>query len=441
MTNHTADTSTGTDPDAAVAALGAAARNVISSFDGDLPPGTAANTLERLTAVHRQVDALKLAMLAPIARMEASGQLLEESGQKSVKAYMMHTWGLHPGEAERLALLATGLHTETLPHTAQALAEGVLTVGEAAALASGAEREVKKRDTNTHPDAEQYRSMIETGLVGAKRERTTMSVQSLTRAANALGLELNPDRPEKNEEQAFTARGAQMRRAFEGTFHFQAWGPASDAEKLRAALESYTAPYDGHAPVPEHARTYDALVAAAGFAHGHHGCRNSPGPKALITVTVPLSTLVGVEGGAPATTQDGNVLATSVVRAMAPQAQLRRLVFDDRTGLPLDLGRAHRLAPGYLRTLAFAKHSTCAWQGGCDVPVSQCEADHITEFSHGGTTSAENLQPLCSTHNRLKYRRATHRHTGTRTGSGGKSPPEKTAPPDGTPGGGRTRHP
>src|SRR5699024_6382783 len=115
-----------------------------------------------------------------------------------------------------------------------------------------------------------------------------------------------------------------------------------------------------------------------------------------------------------------------------------------------------RLAPGYLRTLAFTGHSTCAWGGGCDVPVSRCEADHITEFSHGGTTSAANLQPLCSTHNRLKYRRSTrHTHTGTTTQAqahpdtggtgtgtgtgtqlggkspppGAKGPPEATGPP------------
>ena len=446
MTNHTAAPGTGTAPDAAVAALGAAVQGIIASFKGDIPFGAAAGVLERIAAVHAQIDALKVALLAPLAQMEASGELLEEGGQKSLGAYLTHGWGIHAGEAERLALLATALHQENLPHTAQALAEGALTLGEASAIASGAEREVKKRDTAARPDAEQYRSMIETGLVGAKRKREAMSVQSLTRTANALGLELNPDRPEKNEEAAFAERGARLRRTFDGTFHFEAWGPAGDAEKLQAALESYTAPYDGDAPTSRYARTYDALLAATGFAHGHHGCEAAPGPKAVINITVPLSTFMDLnnqtphpdqpqgqdgaqgpgEGGGPARTEDGHVLAASIVRAMAPQAQLRRLVFDNRTGLPLDLGRAQRLAPGYLRTLAFAQHSTCAWKGGCDVPVSRCEADHITEFSHGGTTSAANLQPLCSTHNRLKYRRNTRRNK-TGAGAGAKTP----SPPDG----------
>ncbi|WP_235997345.1 HNH endonuclease signature motif containing protein [Nocardiopsis coralli] len=129
-------------------------------------------------------------------------------------------------------------------------------------------------------------------------------------------------------------------------------------------------------------------------------------------------------------TEDGNVLALSAVRAMASTAQIRRLIFDDRTGLPLDLGRAHRLAPGYLRTAAFAGHTTCAWSGGCDVPVSQCEADHITEFSHGGETKATNLQPLCSTHNRAKYRRSNGKNPtgGAEGGAHGGSGTEATEP-------------
>lgn len=39
-------------------------------------------------------------------------------------------------------------------HTAQALADGTLTAGEASANASSVEREVEKRDTTAHPGAE-----------------------------------------------------------------------------------------------------------------------------------------------------------------------------------------------------------------------------------------------------------------------------------------------
>ncbi|WP_328807055.1 HNH endonuclease signature motif containing protein, partial [Nocardiopsis coralli] len=456
-------------------------------------------------------------------------------------------------------------------------------------------RQVENRDVGENPDEELYRAKLEHGLANLKRVKPATSVQTLDRTAHALGLTYNPNRAEKNEEAAFAERGARLQTSFAG-FTFQAWGPASDGERLKAALASFTAPYGatektpggaegttgtgadielipaGESVTSRYARTYDALISAAGFAHGHHGhttngngngfagattvaagtdsvghadgagagagsggpaaatgatagggCSQPPGTKAVINITVPLSALLGfgfafntdtdtnnsdgangvghtgaagavgaaTAGGANTTgatgntgasaapgpepgaepgpdpgggtgggvtttatataggtnantgppsttpdfpgpsgfpgvpvssgvavTEDGNVLALSAVRAMAPTAQIRRLIFDDRTGLPLDLGRAHRLAPGYLRTAAFAGHTTCAWNGGCDVPVSQCEADHITEFSHGGETKATNLQPLCSTHNRAKYRHTRTENTPT-NGTGG----------------------
>ncbi|MBE3002334.1 HNH endonuclease, partial [Nocardiopsis sp. HNM0947] len=163
---------------------------------------------------------------------------------------------------------------------------------------------------------------------------------------------------------------------------------------------------------------------------GGDGATNTnTGPPSATTDFPGYSGFPGVPvSSGVAVTEDGNVLALSAVRAMAPTAQIRRLIFDDRTGLPLDLGRAHRLAPGYLRTAAFAGHTTCAWSGGCDVPVSQCEADHITEFSHGGETKATNLQPLCSTHNRAKYRRSNGKNPtgGAEGGAHGGSGAEVT---------------
>ena len=291
MTNHTADTThtgPGTAPDAAVADLVAAVEVFIKTLAGDVPFGAGAYVLERMKAARDQMDQLTFAMLAPLAQMESSGELLEAGGQKSLKAYLTHAWGIPHGEAERLMYLAQNLHNETLPQTAAALEEGTITVGEAAAIASGAEREVEKRDAKANPDADEYRSKIDTGLAGLKAQKPSTSVKTLTSTAHALGLELNPDRPEKNEEAAFAERGARLRTTFGGSFTFEAWGPASDGERLKAALASFTAPYGatektpadtfgvgvipaGESVTSRYARTYDALISATGFAHGHHG--------------------------------------------------------------------------------------------------------------------------------------------------------------------------
>ncbi|MBE3002469.1 HNH endonuclease, partial [Nocardiopsis sp. HNM0947] len=130
----------------------------------------------------------------------------------------------------------------------------------------------------------EYRARIEAGLVGAKRENPATSVATLKHTAHRLGTALCPQRGEKDEQGAFEARGARLSRGFQGDFHFTAWGPASDAERLEAALASFTAPFDaesdGGAVRAKSTRTYDALLATVDFAHGHHGCEKAPGPKA-----------------------------------------------------------------------------------------------------------------------------------------------------------------
>ncbi|MBE3002316.1 DUF222 domain-containing protein, partial [Nocardiopsis sp. HNM0947] len=312
MANDTTDhahPAPGTGPDPAVSALMAAVAVFIQTLSGDVPFGTGGTVLERMKAVREQIDQLTFSMLAPLAQMEASGELLAEGGEKTIKAYVTHAWGIGPNEAERLMYLARNLHHGTIPKTTEAIEAGALTVGEAAAVAAGVEREVEKRDTNAHPDADEYRAQVDTGMMAFKAHKASMSVKNFDQAAHALGFDLNPDRAEKNERAEFAERGARLRSNFAG-FSFEAWGPVSDGERLKAALASFTAPYgtteknpdtgacaDGteaasggpgnaggsdiglippsEAVTSRYGRTYDALISAMGFAHGHHGHTNT----------------------------------------------------------------------------------------------------------------------------------------------------------------------
>ncbi|WP_017614523.1 HNH endonuclease signature motif containing protein [Nocardiopsis salina] len=416
MTNHTAAAHTGPGNDPVAARAFAAVQEFAQTFQGDIPFGAAGEMIARVEKAHALIETLTLATLSPLAAMESSGELLHSGGQKNVETYLTHARGIGGTHAKPLGVLARGLHEGGLPLTSAALEEGAVSVGEAAAIAVCVKEQTNKRDTAQWPQEAGYRARIETGLVGLKRERPRTSVATLKWTAHRLGAGLCPGRAEKDEQAAFEARGARLSRGFEGDFHFTAWGPASDAERFQAALDSFTAPVgseaDGGVVRAKSTRTYDALLAAAGFAHGHHGCAKAPGPKAYLNITVPLATFQGQSGSDAAVTGDGHTLALSQVRALAAESIMRRLVFDPGTGRTLDLGRGHRLAPKGLREAAFAGHTRCAWDGGCDVPASWCEADHIVEFSAGGTTSLDNLQPLCRTHNRLKYRhsiKADHR--------------------------------
>ncbi|WP_460778734.1 HNH endonuclease signature motif containing protein, partial [Nocardiopsis nanhaiensis] len=135
---------------------------------------------------------------------------------------------------------------------------------------------------------------------------------------------------------------------------------------------------------------------------------------AMINIMVPLPTFLGLQAegdgkaAGPAMTQDGQVVSMAAVRALAPNSVLRRMITSPKGDRVLDVGRTQRDATGALRDAGMFGHTTCAWYQGCNFPASGSEADHKQSFSAGGSTSADNIQPLCSDHNRLKYRRETN---------------------------------
>ena len=141
------------------------------------------------------------------------------------------------------------------------------------------------------------------------------------------------------------------------------------------------------------------------------------------------STPNGQQGGFAAT-QDGQVIAMEAVRQMAENSILRRVITDPDTGKPLDVGHGMRNAPEQIRTMANHGHTTCAWYQGCDTPISDTEADHIQSFSRGGKTSAANIQPLCPTHNRLKWRMENNPHRAQCKGRTAHQKPDPEPPPE-----------
>lgn len=103
-------------------------------------------------------------------------------------------------------------------------------------------------------------------------------------------------------------------------------------------------------------------------------------------------------------TGDGHPLPPPHAVATALLGQVRRVVIGGN-GLTIDLGRRRRLFSGPSRDAVMGNHRHCVWVG-CLVPVSQCQADHLTSFNgpRHGSTSPGNGAPLCGRHNRLKER-------------------------------------
>ena len=395
----------------------AGAREMAVEFSGrDIPFGCEADVLAQFGRLNQETDRVRYGMLPALARMEATGALLEEGGQRSIQAWITHQWGTSPVEAKSLATLARALHRQQLPLVEEAFQASALSLGEACAIATSTEKATaewaKVLETADEefraqrPSVEGFRARLEFGLIGFKAECPQASVRQLRDAAKWFVARLDPDKADRDYDETFENRGAQFSPTFESGFLLRMWGPGADNELIQAALEAYTEPYGPeNAAVPKHQRVYDAMMRIFETALGHRGCSSlSRQPLATLNITVPLKRFLGDGTAEPATTEDGVVLPDQMVARLTPQSWLRRFVTDAQGRTLLDVGRKQRCAPDPVRQAAGFKKSYCEWHEGCDVPRSWSQFDHIVPFSHGGATSADNMQVLCSTHNRLKHR-------------------------------------
>ncbi|MEU5857243.1 DUF222 domain-containing protein [Nocardiopsis dassonvillei] len=417
----------------AVAALAGAREIIHQALNAEVPPGADEAAAEEIAALWAQLDQIRYQALTRMARLYARGEVARYSGYSTLDKWLVHHGTMPTAQAKDLARLAQHVQEETLPATAQAVAEGRVVLGEAVAIAKATDKAVQTRDEDHFPDEGEYRHGFESALVAAKAERPALSVNQLQSVARQVAYRLDPHRLDRDHEAAHAARGLVVHDTFQGSYQLQAWGGSGDALIVRAAIDTFTTPPSEDDTRSRSQREHDALIAALRFATTHTGCANAPAPLAQIRIVVPVQTYLDAEGQErPALDEHGRVIPVGLVHELAADSEVVRMLTAPPTGQVLDVGHSRRLASTRQRTAAFHGHATCAHPGGCEVPVALCQADHVTSFSRGGRTVVANLQPLCGPHNRAKYQRElrTHRQ-GRRRGRGGDHPPggEPDSPP------------
>ena len=122
--------------------------------------------------------------------------------------------------------------------------------------------------------------------------------------------------------------------------------------------------------------------------------------SATILVTIDADSLAG-SSDAPGTTEFGHHIPAHVVRLMAENALLHRVMVAD--SVVLDVGRGQRLATDAQYAALLARDGGCRVRG-CAMPAAWCEVDHIRPWLDGGTTDLGNLWLLCAHHHRVKHR-------------------------------------
>lgn len=107
-----------------------------------------------------------------------------------------------------------------------------------------------------------------------------------------------------------------------------------------------------------------------------------------------------LSGGGPVFTETGNRAPRALLRRLACNSAVTRIVFGP-DGSVLDVGRAQRTVTGQMRRAVIARDQHCVYPG-CDQPPSRCEVHHaVTHWADGGNTSVANSALLCWFHHQL----------------------------------------
>ncbi|HEY3259372.1 MAG TPA: DUF222 domain-containing protein [Pseudonocardiaceae bacterium] len=284
--------------------------------------------------------------------------------------------GIAAGHRLHLALELT----ERLPATLVALHGGEIDLVRARAIADA-----------VGPLSAEHTAQVEAKVLDKASEQTAPQLrQALKRAV----LRVDPNGAQARHQQRRKDRQIVVTPAEDGMADLWAHLPAP------AAIAIYDTVNDcaRRASTSGDERTADQRRADA-FVDLLLGERTS-GPVAQVKVTVPASTLFGLDQAPGELAGYGPIPAQSA-RELAADATWRRLLTDATSGVLLDYGRTTYKPPAGLADFVRARDVTCRFPG-CTRPAEKCELDHRIEYPQG-RTSAANLDALCVHHHQLKH--------------------------------------
>jgi hypothetical protein len=84
------------------------------------------------------------------------------------------------------------------------------------------------------------------------------------------------------------------------------------------------------------------------------------------------------------------------------ESEWRYTISDTETGHALFTGTTRRRPTAPQRRRIESRHPTCVYPG-CRMPATESDLDHTTSWAEGGTTTDNNLAPLCRNDHGLKH--------------------------------------
>ncbi|MGH3569159.1 MAG: DUF222 domain-containing protein [Pseudonocardia sp.] len=280
-----------------------------------------------------------------------------------------------------------------LPETAKAVAEAAISAEHVTAI--------RRVLASLPAHLEQHRSELEADLAGWARTFDPAAVRTLGRRRLEF---LDPDGPKPRDNDPTRTR---LSLTEQGTgWALGGWLSTEAAATLRTALSPLAAPAPAADGTPDPRsvaeRQGDALVDLARRMLDVGIPPTEGGERPHLTVTIPLTVLENRLGNGLLDFGDG-ILAGAIVaedaRRLACDAHLACIVIGGKSE-PLDIGRASRTVPRWMRRALVQRDGGCAFPG-CEVPAQWADAHHIIHWADGGVTALHNLCLLCPRHHTL----------------------------------------
>ena len=351
----------------------------------DLHGLTNGQVLDRTAELVRVVNRANAELTRTVRHAECT-QAAEHDGLKSPRSWLIGHTRLSPAEASRI--VRSGRALAHFPAVAAGFAAGEITAAQVAVVVDAVGEPERARAEEQGIDLAPFDQAWAEVAAAAPHQLLAVAVQAFEDALDPDGA--GPDPTEgRRLSIAKHADGSVT-----GRFDLDAVG----GEKVQAAIESMVQAArpkgDDRTRAQQNA---DALVQL---------CDNQLATGSLPTLrTVKPHVIVGIDaedlvdpatGAGTAELGLGARISAARARWLACDASISRIVMGP-DGVPLDLGRDHRVVTPGLRKAVERRDRSCVFTG-CDAPTWWCDVHHLIHWLHGGETSLQNSALLCERH-------------------------------------------
>jgi Domain of unknown function (DUF222)/HNH endonuclease len=373
---------------------------------GSAPDGVVCETI---VALRREIERLESVMSAQVAVAHERGSA-SAVGYVSTAAFLRHRCHLTATAARNRVDAAMRMYD--YPGVAAAFAAGTISYSHVMLLAKSLGELPAALATEAEPVLVEVAQRVDTAR--------------LAQAARRYRYMVDPDGQGSLDERHFERRWLEVASTFDGMVTINGLLDAESGAVLRTALDAAMRPPSGDEPHSAAQRRADALLEIVHQAMNHGALPDVAGERPHVIVVTDLATLRRDAESLPAQLSWGGPIGSDTARRIACDASVTRVVVDNKgssppgglpsrlldalppqlrsPSLPLDVGRAARLATPAIRKALLVRDGGCAI-AGCEGPAAWAEAHHIVHWADGGATSLANMVLLCRRHHRFVHER------------------------------------